>query len=61
MHLLREIERHLRISGIPATRFGRDVLHDPRFVHDLRNGRQPRTRTIQRITAYLAVQGAGRR
>lgn len=55
MTLLRRIERHLCETGVAATRFGRDVLGDPRFVHDLRQmGRVPRLRTERRIDAYLA-------
>lgn len=53
MYLLREIERFLRSSRIPATRFGREVLGDPRFVFDLRNGREPRPLTVARVRAYL--------
>lgn len=53
MHLLREIEKFLRLSRIPPTRFGREALGDPRFVFDLRNGREPRPRTVQRVKAFL--------
>jgi 2,4-dienoyl-CoA reductase-like NADH-dependent reductase (Old Yellow Enzyme family) len=53
MQLLREVERFLRNSEIPAARFGREVMRDPRFVFDLRKGREPRTRTINRVRAYL--------
>ena len=53
VHLLREVEQFLRISEIPATRFGREVMHDPRFVFDLRRGREPRIRTVTRVRAYL--------
>jgi hypothetical protein len=28
-------------------------MGDPRFVFDLRNGRDPRPRTVARIRAYL--------
>jgi hypothetical protein len=28
-------------------------MGDPRFVFDLRNGRDPRPRTVERIRAYL--------
>jgi hypothetical protein len=57
VHLLREVEKFLRQSEITPTRFGRDVVGDPRFVFDLRNGRDPRPRTIARVLAYLdAVQ-----
>lgn len=53
MHLLREVERFLRQSDVAATRFGRDVVGDPRFVYDLRNGRDPRPATVARVRAYL--------
>ncbi|HEY0625405.1 MAG TPA: hypothetical protein VGD10_01600 [Allosphingosinicella sp.] len=53
MHLLRRIERHLRQSGMPPTKFGREAVRDPRFVFDLRNGREPRSSTSVRVAAYL--------
>lgn len=53
MHLLPRIERHLRRSGTPATRFGREAARDPRLVHDLRNGREPRAALAARLIAYL--------
>ena len=28
MHLLTEVEKYLRISKVPAARFGREVMHD---------------------------------
>ena len=57
MHLLRDVERFLRRSDVAPTRFGRDAVGDPRFVFDLRNGRDPRPGTVARVLAYLeAVQ-----
>ena len=53
MYLLREIEKFLRSSGVPATRFGRDALNDPRFVFDLRRGREPRAETVARVVDFL--------
>lgn len=53
MQLLREIEKFLRDSNTPAARFGRDAVRDPRFVFDLRNGREPRARTVERVRAFL--------
>lgn len=53
MHVLREVEKFLVRSNIAATRFGREVMGDPRFVFDLRNGREPRPQTISRVRAYL--------
>ena len=53
MYLLREVEKFLRRSEIAPARFGRDAVGDPRFVFDLRNGRNPRPDTIERVRAYL--------
>ena len=53
VHLLRDVERFLRRSDVAPTRFGREVVGDPRFVFDLRNGRDPRPRTEARVRAYL--------
>nr|WP_255573966.1 hypothetical protein [Erythrobacter sp. SCSIO 43205] len=54
MSLLERIEKHLKENHISATRFGRRAVGDPRFVLDLRMGRRPRRRTIERLDAYLA-------
>ncbi|MCT2399451.1 hypothetical protein [Novosphingobium mangrovi (ex Huang et al. 2023)] len=51
--LLRQIERFLRQTDMPCTKFGRLAAHDPRFVTDLRNGRIPRTRTAARIERFM--------
>lgn len=53
MHLLREVERFLRQTEVAPTRFGREAVGDPRFVFDLRNGRDPRPETVARVRAYL--------
>ena len=53
MHLLREVEKFLRRSDVAPTRFGREAVGDPRFVFDLRNGRDPRPTTVARVLAYL--------
>lgn len=53
VHILREIEVFLRSSGVPATRFGRDAVNDPRFVFDLRRGREPRPQTVARVVDFL--------
>jgi hypothetical protein len=57
VHVLREVEKFLKRSETAPTRFGRDVVGDPRFVFDLRKGREPRPRTVARVRAFLeAVQ-----
>jgi hypothetical protein len=57
VHLLRTVENFLKLSNMPPTRFGREAVRDPRFVFDLRRGREPRPRTVERVRAFLeAVQ-----
>ncbi len=53
MHLLREVEKFLSATKTSAARFGRDAMGDPRFVFDLRKGREPRRATVSRVRAYL--------
>ena len=53
MHLLREVVKYLRDSQVPPARVGREVMRDPRFVFDLRNGREPRSGTVARVRAFL--------
>ena len=53
MKLLDRIENHLKEAHISATRFGRRAVGDPRFVLDLRMGRRPRRRTLERVESYL--------
>jgi hypothetical protein len=53
VHILRDVEKFLRKNGTPPTRFGREAVGDPRFVFDLRNGRDPRPQTVERIRAFL--------
>lgn len=53
MELLDQIETYLARHGMPASRFGRLAVGDPRFVEDLRGGRSPRRKTLERVEAYL--------
>ena len=52
--LIRSIEKFLRQHEMAATKFGRLAAHEPRFVLDLRMGREPRDRTEQRIRGFMA-------
>jgi len=54
MSTLRRIERFLRATEMPPTRFGRLAINDPRLVRDLRNGRELRAGTVSRIETFLA-------
>ena len=56
--LLQKVEEHLARAGLSPTRFGRIVVHDPRFVFDLRAGRHPRNRVHGKVTAYLIANSA---
>jgi hypothetical protein len=56
VHMLSQIEKYLKASNTPPTRFGRVVARDPRLVHDMRNGREIGPRMTKRIVAFLAAQ-----
>jgi len=57
--LLRQIERFLRETQMPWTKFGRLAARDPRFVADLRNGREPRQQTSVRVERFMDAYLAG--
>lgn len=54
MSVLRKIELYLKKTAMPPTRFGRLAVNDPRLVGDLKNGREPGSRVVARIEAFLA-------
>lgn len=56
MHLLTEIERYLRRSGMSPTRFGREAASDPRLVFDLRRGRDVGARLATRLRSWMGQQ-----
>lgn len=58
MMILGRIEKHIRTQRMPPTRFGREAVGDPRFVFDLRLGREPRSATIAKVENYLDRHGA---
>jgi hypothetical protein len=52
--LLSRIETFLKgRPDISTSRFGKDAVGDPNFVKDLREGREPRRKTIQRAEEFL--------
>jgi hypothetical protein len=51
--LITRIERFLRETGMPWTKFGRLATRDPRFVQDLRNGRIPRDATATNVEHFM--------
>ncbi|WP_448663650.1 hypothetical protein ACG3SL_02950 [Sphingomonas sp. CJ20] len=38
------------------SRFGRLAARDPRLVHDMRRGREPRDKMVEQIETFLAKQ-----
>ncbi|WP_228243452.1 hypothetical protein [Porphyrobacter sp. GA68] len=58
--LIRKIEKFLRETNMPVTRFGRLATRDPRFVLDLRNGRLPREETTERVERFIREFGEHR-
>lgn len=55
MSILRKIESFLRDTGMAPTRFGRDAVRDPRLVFDMRNGREPSPKMIQKIEHFMNI------
>jgi sulfate adenylyltransferase subunit 2 len=53
---LSEIERFLMHAGLEPTALGKQALGDPNFVFDLRKGRSPSTRTIDKVRRWIAGQ-----
>jgi hypothetical protein len=56
MNLLLTVERHLRRQAVAPSRFGREVAGDPRFVFDLRRGREPRPETARKVLAFIELR-----
>lgn len=56
MSVLQKIDRYLKATAMPPTKFGRLAVRDPRLVKDLRRGREPGARMVRRIEAFLADQ-----
>jgi len=55
---LTEIERHLVQKNMDASTFGKLALGDPNFIFDLRKGRSPSTRTMEKVRAFMAAAKA---
>ena len=51
--LLERIEAHLRERKMTPSRFGREAVNDWKFVPQLRAGREPRAKTVERVLRYL--------
>src|SRR5690606_8664030 len=53
------VESFISARGWTPTRFGRTIAGDPLFVFDLREGREPRSDTRQRILRSMQEYGEG--
>jgi hypothetical protein len=53
--VLRKVERFLRATGMPWTKFGRLAAGDPRLVADMRNGRVPRPEMERRLEHFMNI------
>jgi hypothetical protein len=54
MHVMRKIERFLRLNEMPPTKFGRLAASDPRLVFDVRNGRKMQSAMVHRVESFMA-------
>ena len=51
--ILERIDRYLRATRSTPSRLGREAVGDPNFVTNLRDGRQPRQSTLERVIAFI--------
>lgn len=56
--LLTRIDRHLKRTGLSATRLGLEVANDPGIIFDLRAGRKLGARLEQRVESWLDRESA---
>ncbi|MCI5073420.1 hypothetical protein [Oricola sp.] len=49
-----EVERFIETHNLNPTQFGKTFAGDPLFVFQLRDGREPRTATRQKISAAMS-------
>jgi 2,4-dienoyl-CoA reductase-like NADH-dependent reductase (Old Yellow Enzyme family) len=51
--LIARIEKFIARGGLSATSFGMKSVNDPRLVADLKDGRELRRKTRERIEAFI--------
>jgi sulfate adenylyltransferase subunit 2 len=51
---LADIEKFLGEAGVDPTNLGKQALGDPSFVFDLKKGRSPSTRTMDRVRDWIS-------
>jgi homoserine dehydrogenase len=50
---LQTVEKFLAAREFSASRFGEDACGDPSFVFDLRNGREPKFSTMEKVRDFM--------
>jgi len=53
---LSEVEQFIADRKTNPTAFGKAAVGDPRFVFQLREGREPRLGTVAKVKEYMAAQ-----
>ncbi len=53
---LNDIDLYLDRNGLEPSAFGKLALGDPNFIFDLKKGRSPSTRTMEKVRAFMAMQ-----
>jgi len=56
--LIETVEEFLKTAGMSPTAFGKSAIGDPNFVLDLRRGREPRSRLVQRARDFMRDHAA---
>ncbi|MEA3044550.1 MAG: hypothetical protein QOH47_2388 [Sphingomonadales bacterium] len=56
--LLSEIEAFRDAHGIAETTFGRKAANDTRLIGQLRDGRELRRATVEKVRRYMLTYGA---
>ena len=59
--LLKKIEAFIKRHGINETTFGHRALNNSKFVADLRDGRELRRATREKVLSYLRTNKTPRR
>ena len=49
----REIDDYIDASGLPATDFGKHAMSDPNFVFLMRQGRDIKTATLDKVRRWM--------
>ena len=52
------VERFITDNSLTATQFGREYVGDPLFVFQLREGREPRSTTRDRVLTAIGIAPA---